>query len=104
MCKSRLQPRPQRSNESKNSTYVLDLVYCDMQGPISNPGMTGARYFIPLLDDASGLSMVRLTKKNWYSTEAVKEIITQMDNLTSQNVKHLRGDNASELLSNFFPG
>lgn len=104
LCKSRRHPRPARSEESKNETKVLDLVHCDVQGPISIDCASGARYFIPLLDDASGLSMVRLLRSKDGSAAALKEMIAQMEKTTGRSVKRLRSDNATELLSKKFQG
>lgn len=102
LSKSRRQPRPPRSYESKKATEILDLVHCDLMGPISNKSISGARYFLPLLDDSSGLSMVRLLKTKDESTVALQEMIALMEKTTGRSVKRLRSDNASELLSNRF--
>ena len=61
--KSRRKHRTLRTDESQNSTNPLDLVHTDLVGPMKYDSVSGARYFIPLLDDASGLSIVRFIRK-----------------------------------------
>lgn len=102
LCKSRLQRRPARSQESKDASKVLDLVYCNVQGPFSHNCAIGARYFIPLLKIASGLSMLRLLISKDESAAGLKEIIAQMENTTGRSVRRLKSDNATELRSNKF--
>lgn len=98
-CKFQRHNRPERPEESKNATKVLDLVHGDVQGPIKNLCASGARYLISLLDDSSGPSMLILLRYTDESREALKEMISQMENNTGHSVKRLRSDRASELLS-----
>lgn len=78
MCKSKRKPRPTRSEEYKNAKDVLDLLHCDLHGPITNPCISCSKYFLPLLDDASGISMVRILNSKDESRQALKGMITQM--------------------------
>lgn len=96
------QPRPSQSSDPKKSTSVLNLVHCDLHGPISNPSMSGAIYFVVMLDDASGLSMVRLLNAKDSSRPALHDMITQMETRTGRSLKRLHEDNESDLLYNDF--
>lgn len=87
ICKYRLQLRLNRSEWSKSSTAVLDLVYCDLQVPISHQCMKGTCYFIPLLYYASGLSMVRIIKSKSDCADSLEEMISQMEKLTGGKLK-----------------
>lgn len=78
LCKYKSQPRPSRYAESKKAISVLYVMHCDLQGPISNPYMYGAKYFVVLLDDASDLSMVRLLNAKDSSRPSLQDMITQM--------------------------
>ena len=60
--KSKRKTRKNKLKKNKSIIQPLELVHSDIQGPMKNPGLIGARYFVPLLDEATGLSMVRLLK------------------------------------------
>lgn len=102
LCKSRRHLRTTKSEESKNATKALSLAHCDVQGPISNDCASGARYIIPLLDDASRLLIVLLLRSKDGSGAALKDMIAQMEKTTGCSVKWLRSNNATELLSKKF--
>lgn len=57
--KSKRTPRAAKSQESKSSTDILDVLHTDLQGPMKHKSMNGSKYFIPLLDDGNGISLVR---------------------------------------------
>lgn len=80
-------------HESTNATRLLDLVHCDLQGLISNWSRSGTWYFNTFLDEASGLSIVRLMKPTRDSAHAVNERISQMVHITDRKLIWLCGDN-----------
>lgn len=82
VCKSRRQPPHERTKKSKKATKVLDLVHCNVQGPLLNHGKSETRYFIPLPGDPSGLSMVRLMRSKSKAPNASKEMKAQMEKMT----------------------
>ena len=100
--KSKRKSRSSKPEDEKEKTEVLALLHCDIQGPITNPSQSGFRYFVPLLDDASGLSMITMVKRKSEVAKVVKDMIQKMERLTGKVVKRLRSDNASELLSTSF--
>lgn len=70
-----------------------------MQWPIANTCASGAKYFVPVFDDASWLSMVRTVRNKSEIPAVVKEKIHQMETMSDRSVKTFRSDNAAELLS-----
>lgn len=79
------------SQDSKASTKFLDFVLCDLQGPMNLRSVTGDLYFITIMDDASGLSMAQMirTMEEWKT--AVQSMVLQMERITGQIVKRIRG-------------
>lgn len=63
---------PQRGKAAEVLSKLLDLVYCDLQRKFSGKCLRKANCDLPLLNDASGLSMVRALKSMIYSVEAGK--------------------------------
>ena len=107
--KSKRNPRKSASEASRMSTKPLDLVHVDIVGPIKHKTLAGAKYFIPLYDDSSALSLVRFLKTKDEASKAVKEMITELETFRKGKVKRLRvkrlrSDNEGALLSKNFQG
>lgn len=100
--KSKQSPRPRQSEESRSSTNILDLVHTDLQRPMKFMSRSGAKYFIPLLDDASGLSLVRYICSKTETEKALNEMTNELEKFAGKRVKSLRSDSETELLSNDF--
>ena len=103
VAKSTRSQRPSASEESKAATKPLELVHCDLLGPIRYPSHNNSRYFIPMYDDCTGASLVRFLKSKKESPTAIKEMILEFEkahgcNVKNLVVKRLRTDNAKEFL------
>ena len=115
VSKSCRKPRKPADEESFNSTESLDLLHADVVGPINSESIAGKRYFIPLYDDSSAVSLVRFL---WYKSEAgraIKEMISDLETLRKgrvkqliiteydvDRVKRLRTDNAKDFMTKEF--
>lgn len=82
------------SYNSKHGTYLLDLVHCDLQGPIHRQSLSRAKHFIIIVDDAGGLSLLRMLEAISDSVNVLKNLIQQMVATTSRCVNCFRGDSA----------
>ena len=54
--------KPLACNESRMATKPLDHIHIDLVGPMRYTSLNGSRYFIPVFDDSSELSLVRFLK------------------------------------------
>ena len=54
---------------NSNAKDVFDLIHCDIWGPYRTPSLSGAYYFLSIVDDASSATWVYLMK---YKSEARK--------------------------------
>ena len=104
VAKSTRSQRPSASEESKAATKPLELVHCDVVGPIRHPSHNNSRYFIPIYDDCTGASLVRFLKSKKESPTSIKEMILEFERahgckVKKVLVKRLRTDNAKEFLS-----
>ena len=105
--KSTRATRERASTDSRQSTQPLDLVHTDIVGPMQEESYGGARYFIPLYDDSSALSLVRFIRSKDEGPKVLKDMICELENtregkVKRLHVKRLRSDNDSVFLSSDF--
>lgn len=79
---------------------VLDLVHCDLAGPIDPVAKDGFKYALSFVDDYSGLIMVYFLKHKSDALLATKRFIADITPYGS--VKRLRSDEGTEFTSNAF--
>ena len=65
----------------KNVYFPLKLVHRDICGPLQSAAIGGSRYFVPLCDDVSALSLVYCIKTKAGASSAIKEMINGLENL-----------------------
>lgn len=99
---SKRQPCNERSEYSKMSTAVLELLHCDVQRTFSEESRSGLHYFLVVVNECSELSMKQLLKLKSESGQVLKDVINQMETTTDKRVKKSRTNNAIELLENSF--
>ena len=100
LSKSTAKPHPIRSSESKNSTELGDLVHTDLVSSNTVPSLGGSRYYITVLDDATGISLVRFLKNKSDAFQPLTEMINILSTLAEKQVKRIRMDNGGEYTSN----
>lgn len=105
--------RKSRSKRSKETTAVLEPLertFTDVVGPITPPSISGARYFITLMDDYSGYSLLRFIRRKSQATETIQEMVNELETSFNSNiqmlkfinrkrVKWMRSDGGGEYLS-----
>ena len=96
--------RAHRATVDEKRTQPLDLAHADIVGPVRVPSLQGSRYCIALYDDLSALSLVRFTSTKSDASQALKNMILELENIFDFNVKCLyvrrpRTDSAKEFLS-----
>lgn len=84
------------------TTRVLELVHMDVCGPIEVPSLGGKRYFVTLLDDWSGWSIVvPIAAKSQVAEVIILELERWMTQ-TGQPLQRVRTDNGGEFLARMF--
>lgn len=56
----------------------------------------GARYFVPLFDDSSSVSLVQFLDKKSEAQNAVQYMVLELESATASRVKRARSDNGAE--------
>lgn len=103
-AKSKRSPRSPATEDSRRTTKPLDLMHCDLVGPMRFPSLNESRYFMPLFDDGSGASFCRFLRTKKQASAALKEMIIEYETVNNCKIKKLvvrrvRTDNAKEFLS-----
>ena len=84
----------------ERATSVLDMVHCDLAGPIDPVAKDGFKYALSFVDDYSGLVMIYFLKHKSDTLLATKRFLADISPYGS--VKRLRSDQGTEFTSNSF--
>ena len=79
---------------------ILDLVHCDLAGPIEPVAKEGFRYVLGFIDDCSGLIMAYFIKQKSDTFKATEKFLA--DCAPFGSVKCIRSDNGTEFTSSSF--
>lgn len=90
-------PRSQKTEVSKATARMFDLFHCDLQDPFSGKYFSKTKYFLPMLDDVSGISMFQISNFRSDAEVAAKQMVAQMERAMGNTMKRLRCDNAAKL-------
>ena len=90
-----------RSREpDMRATSNLELVHCDLAGPINVVGREGYKFAITFVDDYSGIIMVYLLRNKSDTTKATEKFLA--DTSLYGTVKRFRTDNGTEFTASDF--
>ena len=93
-CEFRNRKPDQRATDS------LDLVHCDLAGPIDPVARDGFRYALSFVDDYTGIIMVYFLKQKSDTLEATEKFLA--DVAPFGKVKRIRSDNGTEFTGKYF--
>ena len=87
----------------------LELVHCDLAGPVDPVSIDGYRYALSFTDNYSGLIMTYFLKQKSDTVEATKKFLAHVSPFgkvkclrSDLTVKRVRNDNGSEFISKEF--
>ena len=100
VCKLGKMPNTRSRKPDKKATSPLELVHCDLAGPISPKSINDFKYVLSFTDDYSGFIMTYFLKNKSDTIHATKQFIA--DSAPVGNLKRLRSDNGSEFVSKEF--
>ena len=90
-----------RSREpDEKATTPLELIHCDLAGPVEPISMNGFKYVLTFTDDYSGFIMTYFLPRKSDTITATKQYLA--DTASIGNIKRLRSDNGSEFTSKEF--
>nr|XP_011467783.1 PREDICTED: tyrosine-protein phosphatase non-receptor type 23-like [Fragaria vesca subsp. vesca] len=104
ICPLAKQSRLSFGTSSISSVKPFDLIHCDIWGPYKHPSLSGARYFLTIVDDYFRFSWVFLMQHKWDTQSLIKQFFAFASTQFSSQIKTFRSDIGAEFLSlrNFF--
>lgn len=84
----------------RRATESLELMYCDLAGPVTPASKDGFRYVLSFVDDYSGINMVYFLKSKADTIKATERFIA--DCAPCGVIKCIRSDNGGEFISDSF--
>ncbi|GBN69533.1 Retrovirus-related Pol polyprotein from transposon TNT 1-94, partial [Araneus ventricosus] len=81
------------------SSEILELIHADLCGPIQPESYGGAKYFMVLVDDISGMYFTYFLKNKNEVFDIFSQFKTKYENLTDKRIKKLRTDNGLEFVN-----
>jgi len=98
-CHTGKVPRESFPESGHIATRSLDVVVCDLAGPMEVPTSKGAKYFVVLRDLYSMYTKVYLLSKKEDFMTVVKEYVELTERVLDLKIVYLRSDNDSVLCS-----
>ena len=92
-----------KASESKTNG-ILELIHCDLCGPMQNQTPGSNRYFITLIDDYSRFCTVFFIASKDLAFDKIKEFVEQTENQFGKRVKILRTDRGGEFVNKKMQG
>ncbi|PKH48991.1 hypothetical protein CRG98_050339, partial [Punica granatum] len=89
-------PFPPSINKSEN---IFDLIHCDIWGPYHTASLSGAHYFLTIVDDHSRATWVYLMREKSETMKRLMEFCNMAHTQFGRAVKVVRTDNGTEFLS-----
>ncbi|GBN82325.1 Retrovirus-related Pol polyprotein from transposon TNT 1-94 [Araneus ventricosus] len=81
------------------SSEILELIHADLCGPIQPESYGGAKYFMVLVDDFSGMYFTYFLKNKNEEFDIFSQFKAKYENLTDKRIKKLRTDNGLEFVN-----
>ncbi|GBM32985.1 Retrovirus-related Pol polyprotein from transposon TNT 1-94 [Araneus ventricosus] len=81
------------------SSEILELLHADLCGPIQPESYGGAKYFMVLVDDFSGMYFTYFLKNKNEVFDIFSQFKAKYENLTDKRIKKLRTDNSLEFVN-----
>ncbi len=98
----KMQRKPFKMVDHKQSSRKLELVHSDVCGPIQIDSIGGNKYFVTFIDDYSHCVSVYFIKHKSEVPKKFQEFESIVTNETGQKIVKLRTDNGTEYLSTEF--
>ena len=93
---------PFPKNQAWRASEKLELVHSDVCGPMRTPTLTGSRYFLLFIDDATRFCWVYFMKQKSEVSEHFWKWKSLVENQSDCSLKTIRSDNGSEYTAEKF--
>ena len=100
VCVKGKMTEPRKREPDRQAGKILELVHCDLAGPIQPAAKEGFKYAISFTDDLSGVIMIYFIRQKSDTFKATEKFLA--DSAPYGEAKCLRGDNGTEFTSEPF--
>ena len=91
---------------NKRSSHPFHLIHSDIWGPSTIPNISGARWFVSLIDDCTRVTWIFLLKQKSDVSTIIPNFHSMIQNQFGVKIKRFRTDNArdyfNQILSSYF--
>ena len=101
-CVGGRQHKEKMTGSREKAQELLECVHSDVCGPMQTATITGERYFVTFIDDASGRIAVALLKEKQQVLENFKIYCRRAEKDTGKSIRKLRTDGRGEYLNTKF--
>lgn len=102
VCKEGKQTRKSFPISTTRTENVLDLIHSDLNGPMENRSIGGARYILTFIDDHSRKIFVYFIQEKSEVFDKFVEFKALVENQTGRKIKAMRSDNGTEYINSAF--
>lgn len=102
VCKEGKQTRQPFQRSVNRCDNILDLIHSDLNGPMQNKSIGGAKYILTFIDDHSRKMFVYFIKEKSEVFNRFVEFKAMVENETGKRIKALRSDNGTEYVNEAF--
>ncbi|KAL2896998.1 Retrovirus-related Pol polyprotein from transposon TNT 1-94, partial [Bienertia sinuspersici] len=86
---------------SSKAEHIFDLLHIDLWGPYKTPTLSGATYFLTILDDCSRTTWTNLIHNKTQVGAVIKHFLAYAITHFNATVKSIRTDNGTEVIKEF---
>ena len=97
-CETSKMPRRHFASQADRESYPLEMVHSDVCA-INAPCLSGAHYFVTLIDGYSGIAAVGIIEAKNDVPQFIMDTLVLMENQSGYKVKALRSDNGREYVN-----
>ncbi|GFY36790.1 retrovirus-related Pol polyprotein from transposon TNT 1-94 [Trichonephila clavipes] len=87
------------SIDINQSSQILELLHANLCGPINIESFGGAKYFMVIVDDFSGMYFTYFLKSKYEVFNIFSQFKAKYENLTDERIKKIRTDNGLEFVN-----
>lgn len=95
ICQFSKQTRQPFTNVVVKSSKIFDLIHVDLWGPYKERSLSGAQYFLTIVDDHSRALWTFLLKEKTVVSELLQHFLVLIDNQFGKRVKMIKSDNGT---------
>ena len=99
ICPLAKQHRLPFSTSEISSKKPFDLIHCDIWGRYKYSSLSGAHYFLTIVDDYTCFTWIFLMKHKDEAQPLIKHLFSYVSTQFESHIKNFRSDNGGEFLS-----